>query len=164
MKKTTVYLDTSVINFLYADDAPEKMAITIDFFRNYVKKGIYETYISPVVIDEINKTTDTKKRLKLLKVINDYKLKVIDISPFAKEIESLTNLYIIHKIIPEKKLEDALHLAISTIFDIDVFLSWNYKHLANVNKERKIMSVNMLEGYTKSFKMVTPMEVVYEED
>lgn len=164
MKKPTVYLDTSVINFLYADDAPEKMAITIDFFQNYVKKGIYETYISPLVIDEINKTTDAKKRLKLLKIINDYKLKVIDISPFTKEIESLTNLYIVHKIIPEKKLEDALHLAISTIFDIDIFLSWNYKHLANVNKERKIMSVNLLEGYTKSFKMVTPMEVVYEED
>jgi len=164
MKKTTIYLDTSIINFLYADDAPEKMAITIDFFQNYVKKSVYDTYISPVVIDEINKTTDTKKRLKLLKVINDYKLKVIDIAPFSNEIESLTNLYIIHKIIPEKKLEDALHLAISTIFDIDIFLSWNYKHLANVNKERKIMSINLLEGYTKAFKMITPLEVVYEED
>jgi len=61
-----------------------------------------DTYVSPVVIDEINKTTDTKKRLKLLKVINDYKLKVIDIAPFSNEIESLTKLYIIHKIIPEK--------------------------------------------------------------
>jgi len=164
MKKATIYLDTSVINFLYADDAPEKKAITIEFFQNYVKKDFYDTYISPVVMDEINKTNDAQKRSKLLKVIKDFKLKVIDISYYSKEIESLTKLYIEYKIIPEKKLEDALHLAISTIFEIDIFLSWNYKHLANVNKERKIMSVNMLEGYTKSFKMVTPMEVVYEED
>jgi len=26
------------------------------------------------------------------------------------------------------------------------------------------MSVNLLEGYTKAFKMITPLEVVYEED
>jgi len=47
MKKTTIYLDTSIINFLYADDAPEKMAITIDFFQNYVKKGVYDTSCIP---------------------------------------------------------------------------------------------------------------------
>lgn len=164
MKKTSIYLDTSVINFLYADDAPEKMAITIEFFENYVKKGVYDTYISPVVIDEINETQNIEKRLKLLKVIKDYKLKSIDIDIFSKEIEKLVSLYFEYKIIPQKKLEDALHLAISTVYEIDVFLSWNYKHLANVNKERKIMSVNMLEGYTKAFKMVTPMEVIYEED
>jgi hypothetical protein len=68
------------------------------------------------------------------------------------------------KLSRKKKLEDALHLPISKIFDIDISLSWNYKHLANVNKERKIMSVNLLEGYTKSFKTVTSMEVIYEED
>ncbi len=32
MKKLRVYLDTSVISFLFADDAPEKKAITVAFF------------------------------------------------------------------------------------------------------------------------------------
>ena len=35
-KKLKVYLDTSVINFLFADDAPEKKEVTIDFFENYL--------------------------------------------------------------------------------------------------------------------------------
>jgi len=33
MIKSTIYLDTSVINFLFADDAPEKKEITMDFFK-----------------------------------------------------------------------------------------------------------------------------------
>ena len=42
--------------------------------------------------------------------------------------------------------------------------AWNYKHLANVNKERLILSANLLEGYSKQFRMATPMEVMYEEE
>ncbi len=53
MKKTKIYLDTSVINFLFDDDAPEKKDITIHFFDKYVLNHVYEVYISPVVIDAI---------------------------------------------------------------------------------------------------------------
>jgi len=66
MIRPTVYLDTSAINFLFADDAPEKKEITLDFFENYVKTGIYRTYWSDFVVDEINQTNDENKRLLLL--------------------------------------------------------------------------------------------------
>lgn len=58
MKKLKVYLDTSVINFLFADDAPELKAATVDFFDNFIRTGIYETYISEYVLFEINRTTE----------------------------------------------------------------------------------------------------------
>lgn len=67
-------------------------------------------------------------------------------------------------VIPKKKIEDALHIAISTVYEMDIFLSWNYRHLANFDKERKILSINLLQGYIKPFKMITPMEVIYEEE
>ena len=38
MIESTIYLDTSTINFLFADDAPEKKEITVDFFENFVEK------------------------------------------------------------------------------------------------------------------------------
>ena len=41
--KPSIYLDTSTINFLFAEDAPEKMEITIDLFDNFIEKGIYAT-------------------------------------------------------------------------------------------------------------------------
>ena len=41
MKKLKIYLDTSVLNFLLADDVPEFRKITEEFFEGYVKKGKY---------------------------------------------------------------------------------------------------------------------------
>jgi len=35
MKKLKLYLDTSVWNFYYADDAPEKMELTRQFFDEF---------------------------------------------------------------------------------------------------------------------------------
>ncbi len=164
MRELKIYLDTSVINFLYADDAPEKKEVTIEFFEEYVKKGVYDVFISPIVIDEINRTKDERKKVKLLEAVKFYGVKILDISEEKAEVEKLARVYIEKGIIPKRKIEDALHIAITTVYEMDIFLSWNYKHLANINKERKIMAVNILEGYTKPFRIITPMEVIYEEE
>jgi hypothetical protein len=39
MRKLKLYLDTSVLNYLFADDVPEFKKITEDFFEDYVKKA-----------------------------------------------------------------------------------------------------------------------------
>ncbi len=49
MRKLKIYLDTSVINFLFATDSPEFMAVTRDFFEFYVKKEVYDVYLSDIV-------------------------------------------------------------------------------------------------------------------
>ena len=41
MNKYSIYFDTSIINFLFANDAPEKRDITIEYFKNYVKTNIF---------------------------------------------------------------------------------------------------------------------------
>lgn len=141
----------------------KKNDITIDFFENYVRQGVYEIFISPVVIDEINKTREDEKKQLLLNVISDYKINVLNISEKEDEIENLAYIYIEHKIIPERKIEDALHIAICTVMNIDILLSWNYKHLANINKESKIISTNITEGYSRTLRIITPIEVIYEK-
>ncbi|MEK7846508.1 MAG: hypothetical protein AAB257_06050, partial [Nitrospinota bacterium] len=74
MRKLKLYLDTSVLNFLFADDVPEFKKITEEFFE-IVKIGKrFEVYISDVVINEITKTNDIKKRNSLLSIIEDYHL------------------------------------------------------------------------------------------
>jgi hypothetical protein len=49
MKQLKLYLDTSVWNFYYADDAPEKMEMTKLFFKN-LKQNRYQIYASSVVL------------------------------------------------------------------------------------------------------------------
>jgi len=51
-----IYLDTSVINFIFADDAPEHQAETVEFFEKFIQLGIYETFVSVFVTDEIAQT------------------------------------------------------------------------------------------------------------
>ncbi|MEI6436430.1 MAG: hypothetical protein WCP32_16500 [Bacteroidota bacterium] len=65
-QRLRIYLDTSVPNFLFADDSPEKMEITLDLFINFIKPSIYRSFISPVVIAEIEETKDDNKRIQLL--------------------------------------------------------------------------------------------------
>ena len=73
-QKIKIYLDTSVINFLYAGDVPELKKITEEFFA-YVRDGErFDVYISDVVINEINKTNDLWKKQQLLSVIESYEL------------------------------------------------------------------------------------------
>ena len=159
MKKLKIYLDTSIINFLFADDAPEYQSVTIDFFENYLNE--YDVFISEIVYLEINKTNDIKKRDRLFEAIKKYDLEVYE--PVNDEIEDLARMYIDEGIIPEMKFEDALHIAYSTYFEFDILLSWNFRHLANIKKQVQVNSVNKTQGFFKDLNLFNPMEVIYEK-
>ena len=159
MRKLKIYLDTSIINFLYAEDAPVYMKITEEFFNDYLLD--YEVYISEVVFIEINRTKDEVKRNQLFSVLDKYQITVYDI--LNEEIEELAGIYMSEKVIPENKIDDAMHVAFSTYFEFDILLSWNFRHLANIKKQMKINSINEREGYSKKLLLLNPMEVFYEK-
>ena len=60
-QKIKIYLDTSVPNFLFAEDAPELKSITVELFENFIRNGIYMTLVSNFVIQEINQTENSEK-------------------------------------------------------------------------------------------------------
>lgn len=158
-KKLKIYLDTSVINFLFADDAPEKKEVTIDFFDNFLTE--FDVYISSVVFDEIDNTKSDEKRNLLYKAIHDYNLK--NFSAVNDNILEVADVYMKSGIIPKNKYEDAVHIAFATYYEFDILLSWNFKHLANINKQIVINSLNLSIGYTKQLLLLNPYEVVYEK-
>jgi len=160
MRKLKLYLDTSVINFLFAEDVPELKKITERFFENIRR---YEVYISEVVMREISKTKETQKRDNLLEIAEERPLILLG-SEKIEEVAKLAQCYLDAGVIPAAKREDAEHIAYAVVHEIDVLVSWNYEHLANVNKERKINLVNQKEGYFYPFRMVSPLEVVEYED
>lgn len=65
--------------------------------------------------------------------------------------------------LPENKLEDAIHAATATVFEMDVLISWNLKHLSNLKKMEMINGINLKEGHTKRLQLITPMEVSDED-
>jgi len=66
-------------------------------------------------------------------------------------------------IIPYKKFYDAYHISCSVVNQIDYLVSWNYQHLANVNKERKVIALNMANNYLNNFRIITPLQLIYYE-
>ena len=162
MKRLKIYFDTSVINFLFADDAPQLRDATIDFFENFVNTGKYEVYISDIVITEIEATKDDEKRTELLKVTENYPIGFVD-EQQSTEIVRLADLYLKNGILPAKSKADAFHIAICVVNQIDILLTWNYKHLANINRKHKITQVNIENNYLHPLEILTPFEVIDDE-
>ncbi|MBZ0166810.1 MAG: type II toxin-antitoxin system VapC family toxin [Candidatus Omnitrophica bacterium] len=159
MRKLKLYIETSAWNFYFSDDAPEKKEVTIEFF-GLVEKGIYDIYLAQVVLDEIDEAPEPIKA-KLMGLIQKYQPIELESD---QEAEALAKLYMDKGAIPAKKEEDALHVAIATVHEMDVLVTWNYKHLANVKKAELLQSINLSEGYTKLLTITTPMGVMTDED
>lgn len=154
MRKLKLYLETSVWNFCFADDAPEKKEITLQFF-NQIKQGEYEIFISDIVLTEIAKASE-EKNAQLSELIAEYQPKKLETND---EIIFLSEKYIQEGALPERAEFDSQHAAIATFHEIDVLISWNLKHLANLKRMKKINSINLKEGYIKQLELMTPMEV-----
>ncbi len=161
--RNKIYLDTSVISFLYADDAPEKQEITVDFFDNFIKTGIYQAMISEFVLQEIENTGNGLLKGKLKAAVLDYPIEIISETNEA-EIQRMAFAYISEGVIPAKKLLDALHVAVCTVKSINFLVSWNYKHLANINRERRILAVNLENNYINPLRIITPIDLINYEN
>ncbi|HEW98020.1 MAG: hypothetical protein DRR16_18830 [Candidatus Parabeggiatoa sp. nov. 3] len=162
MKRLKIYFDTSVINFLFADDAPQLRDATIEFFEDWVKTEKYDVYISNIVIAEIEATQDNDKRTQLMEVIDNYPISFVA-EQSSDEIVQLSELYLNKGILPAKSKADAFHVAICVVNQIDILLTWNYKHLANINRKYKLKQVNLDNNYLHPLEILTPFEVLDDE-
>jgi hypothetical protein len=75
------------------------------------------------------------------------------------EVEWLAKEYIRYGAIPENYLEDAYHIAIAVIHDIDYLLSWNFKHIVRIKTKDIVRMVNTLNNL-RSIEIMTPAELL----
>jgi rRNA-processing protein FCF1 len=157
-EKLKIYLETTILNFYYADDAPEKKEDTRKLFDE-IKQGKYEPYTSYAVIDEINKASeDTKQKLYLL--IKKYDINIINV---GSDADRLADIYVEEGVIPKKYREDGVHIATASIANMDIILSWNFKHI--VKRKTIIMTgvINNREGYN-NIDIYSPTEVIENDE
>ncbi len=152
MHKLKLYLDTTVLNFAFADDAPKEMESTLRFFKQIDR---FEVSISDIVFDEIERCP-ALKRARLAELINKYHWDVLELDQAAK---NLAGHYLSAGVIPLKFRDDAYHIAIATVNGQDAILSWNFQHIVKMKTKREVVAINLLEGY-KGIDIYTPMEVV----
>ena len=102
MRIPSIYLETTIFNFPFVDDAPQYKADTIKLFEE-IKVGKFKPYTSEYVIQELEKTTDTVKREKMIALIPDCKITII---PESEDIRTLSEIYISEGIIPSSRISE----------------------------------------------------------
>jgi predicted nucleic acid-binding protein len=135
--KTKVYLDTSVISALFDERTPERLAMTSVFWS---KLSDYEVFISELVLEELEKANE-QVRDKMFSAIKNFV--VLEIS---EETEKLAQIYVKQDIFPEKYFDDALHVALASVNQIGILLSWNFTHLVKLKTRRMVSIVNLTEN------------------
>jgi hypothetical protein len=94
--------------------------------------------------------------MKLREVINSVNL--IEL-PVDENSQLLAKKYIEQGIIPAKYEDDALHIAIASVNNLDVIVSWNYKHIVKLKTKKEVTGINALLGY-KEIEIYSPLEVI----
>ena len=149
-----LYIETSVPNFLFSiQDSLEKQTITKGFFKNVVLK--HECYVSDIYILEAENANPQKQK-QLKSVMTQYNLKVLE---KTKTAEKLAEKYQEELKLPEKYFNDLLHIAIATVYKMDVVVSWNLKHIVKLKTILTVEKVNKRFKY-KTIHICTPEEVL----
>ena len=90
-----------------------------------------------------------------------FSVEVIDVEENAL---SLVQHYKDRSVLNQRFMNDMLHIALATIAEVDVLVSWNFKHIVRLDKIRLFNSVNLQQGY-KLLNIYSPREVIsYDQD
>lgn len=82
---------------------------------------------------------------------------------FDAPAAELTFEYHAAKVIGEVHEADARHIATASVQRVDVLVSWNFKHIVNLDRIRGYNSVNLRLGYPL-LEIRSPREILRDED
>ena len=144
-----IYIDTSVVGGLFD---VEFSADTKTFFDK-VDKGDIRIVYSEITTDEL-KGAPEKVRSYLNHLTSTQK-EFVEITP---EAVNLGDTYIREKVVGKTSRADCIHIALATIHKVDILVSWNFKHIVNINRIRGYNSVNLRLGH-QTLEIRTPKEI-----
>ena len=151
--KLRIYIDTSVIGGYFDNEFKEASIKLIDRFI----KGEFQAVISDITQIELKNAPDKVKAV--LKKIPKGNLEYVELTEDAAD---LTKKYISDGVLTKTKLVDAQHIAIATINKVDLIVSWNFKHIVNIDKIRGFNAVNLKMSYP-IIDIRSPLEVISYE-
>lgn len=126
MFRIIAHSPTGVFNFVFADDAPDKMQNTIKLFDE-IGEGRYLPYTSDYVVEELQRASEPKQS-QMIGLITRHNMVVL---PDDTETRLLADIYVWEGIIPAKYATDALHIAATTVNNLDYIVNFNFKHIVN---------------------------------
>ena len=153
--KQRIYIDTSVFGGYFDEEFADH---TIPLFDR-LKNDEFTLLFSTVTQDELENAPDNVKEL-----VKSIKTDITEFLDTTDEAIDLATEYISEKVVGQTSFADCLHIAPATINRADFLISWNFRHIVNVQRIQGYNSINIKKGY-KQLEIRSPREFEkYEED
>ena len=149
-----IYVDTSVVGGIYDE---EFELFTKILFERVFKREV-RLIISELLEGElINAPEQVREFFQSLPVDQ------LEFVKLTREAIELAELYIGEKVVGETSRADCRHIAIATLANADVLVSWNFQHIVNLKRIRGYNSINLREGL-RSLEIRSPKELTEYEN
>jgi predicted nucleic acid-binding protein len=153
LHRRRVYVDTSVIGGCHDPEFARESRALIEMAR----RGELTLLLSDLLFQEL-----ADAPAEVVAVLSDIPPEAYRLVSTTTEAEVLRQRYMAAGILAPAYEDDALHVAIATVSQADLILSWNFKHLLHVEKIRRFNAVNLSEGYAE-IDIRSPKEVVPDD-
>jgi hypothetical protein len=151
--KLRVYTDTSAFGGCEDEEFAEHSVRLLDSFV----RGERVLVLSSLTVQELA-MAPAEVRGRLATVPQEH----VELLQLDAEARELAEDYIEAAVLTARMRADAQHIAIATVGRVDVLVSWNFKHIVNLQRIHGYNSVNLRKGYPM-IEIRTPREVLSDE-
>jgi len=154
MKWLRVYVDTSVIGGCF----DKEFALWSNGLMADFRLRRFRPVVSEVTSAEMQMAP------MQVRVLYEEILALAEYLPLTEDALALLEEYERHAILGSRFRNDMLHIALATVGQVDILVSWNYKHIVRFDKIQGFNGINLECGY-KPLGIYSPREVTtYERE
>ncbi len=155
-----IYIESTIPSYVVARPARDllqaaRQQLTRDWWD--LKRDQHDLFASQIVLDEIasGEADMARQRLELMAQI-----KLLDLTD---EANALTKDILRSGVLPTSADRDAAHIALATVHQTDMLLSWNCRHIANAFIQGRLRKAVEAAGFTLPV-ICTPEELLENEN
>jgi len=148
MKKLRIYLDTSVIGGCFD---PEFQLWSNGLVRDF-REGRFRVVLSDITAAEVEPAP------KAVRGLHAELLSIAEVLSITEEATAVLSAYENHGVLGSRFRNDMLHIALATVAEVDVLVSWNFRHIVRLDKMQQFNGINLELGY-RALAILSPREV-----
>ena len=152
------YIESTIPSYVVARPARDllqaaRQQLSRDWWES--QRDQHELFTSQVVLDEIasGDVAMAKQRLAVMAGI--------PIVRATDDAETITQRILDSRLLPADADRDAAHIALATVHEMDILLSWNCRHIANAAIQARLRRLAEQSGFTLPV-LCTPDELTGE--
>lgn len=145
-----IYIDTSVIGGYF----DEEFEFYTKLFFEKVEQGEFKIILSDLLVTELQGAPDYV--VNFYKSISKNQIEYVD---QTEDSIQLGEAYLNEGVVGKTSRNDCRHIALATLINADILVSWNFKHIVNIKRIRGYNSVNIKYGH-RILEIRTPREIL----